>query len=183
MTVKEGYIRVSSILAQWDRYAKIDPQVLAKKCATGNSIHAAIDNYCKHGIEPVEDPEITGYFESYRMWNISTGVINASSEQRLYCDKLKITGCIDAIAKLESWGGFTLIDYKTSAQESPKIWPMQACFYHYLAIQNGIPVSDRIIFLKLDKAGKMPKVFEYHYSAKLMNVCMSALNCYTWLNS
>lgn len=181
MTVKDGYTRISSILAQWDKFGHIDPQVLAKKCAIGTEIHSCIENYTQHGIESVAKDY--GYFDSYRIWAKDSEIINVSAEQRLYCDRLKITGCLDAIIKFPGKGELVIVDYKTSAQESPKTWPIQACFYHYLAIQNGIPVGDRVIFLKLDKEGKLPKVFEYHYSTQLMNVCMSALNCYRWLNS
>jgi hypothetical protein len=181
MTVKEGYIRISSILAQWDRFAHVDPQVLAKKCELGTEVHACIENYSKHGIEGISKEG--AYFESYKAWEKEVGVINYSTEQRLYCERLKITGCLDAVVKLQGKSELMIVDYKTSPQESPKTWPIQACFYHYLAIQNGIPVSDRIIFLKLDKDGKLPKVCEYQYSTQLMNVCMSALNCYRWLNA
>lgn len=180
MTIKEGYTRVSSILGQWDKFGHIDPKVLANKCRIGTEVHQSIEAYIKHGITPSDN---LGYFESYRDWESKSGAINVTTEQRFYCDKLQITGCVDAIVRFEDRKEFVMIDYKTSVQESPKSWPLQACFYHYLAITNCVPIGDRIIFLKLDKDGKEAKVFEYQYSTQLMNVCMSALNCYRWLNS
>ena len=180
MTIKPGYTRISSILAQWDKFGHIDPKVLAAKCELGTQVHKAIENDLQHGIEG--DTGL-GYLDSFKTWPIESGASSVVTEQRLYCDKLKITGCLDAVVKFPGKPELVIVDYKTSAQESPRIWPIQACFYHYLAIQGGIPVGDRIIFLKLDKGGKAPKAFEYHYSTQLMNVCMSALNCYRWLNS
>lgn len=182
MSVKEGYARISSILAQWDKFGHIDPQVLSRKCEIGTQVHKSIENHSQHGIDSCIE-EGSGYFESYKGWAKESNIISVATEQRLYCDKLKITGCIDAIVRFPEKGELIIVDYKTSAQDSPKTWPIQACFYHYLAIQNGLPVSDRIIFLKLDKEGKLPKLFEYQYSSQLMNVCISALNCYKWLNS
>jgi hypothetical protein len=181
MTIRDGYTRISSILGQWDKFGHIDPAVLAHKAEIGTRVHEAIEAHIS-GAPDIGDFEGRGYFESYLKWQEKSGVVTVQTEQRLYCDKLKITGAVDALVKFPGGEALTIVDYKTSAQEAPKTWPLQGCFYHYLATVNDIPTCPRIIFLKLDKKGGEAKAFEYFYSKQLMNTCLSALNCYRWLN-
>ena len=61
----------------------------------------------------------------------------------------KIQGQINYRAQVFRTGG---------AQENPKIWPLQAAFYHYLVSSNGLDVSDKLIFVKLDKKSNLPKI-------------------------
>jgi hypothetical protein len=180
-TIKPGYTRVSSILGQWDTFGHIDPVVLQNKCNIGTRVHETIDAHHKNIYLPL-DNAAKGYFDSYVRWEevVKPNVIK--NEERYYCDKLMITGQVDAIITFPGDGRLVLIDYKTSAQESPKTWPLQACFYHYLASQAGVELSDRLIFIKLDKTGQMPKIYEYQYSRQLWDVCLAAWTTYRYRN-
>lgn len=180
--IKPGYTRVSRILGQWDRFGHIDPAVLKAKAELGTEVHKAIQGYHEGNLPSCIEGKAGGYFDSFVEWDTRSGFEVVHSELRLYCDTLKITGAIDALVRLPGSDTLTLIDYKTSAMESPKIWPLQGCFYHYLATVNGHQLNPRILFLKLDKDGNGAKLIEYHYDKKLMNVCLSALNTYRWLN-
>jgi len=180
--IKQGYTRVSSILGQWDTFGHIDKAVLQNKADLGTRVHEAIDNHHKGLFVPLDD-KANWYFESYIRWDRLTNAKIVKNEERYYCDKLMITGQIDALIELPGESKPVLVDYKTSANESPKIWPLQACFYHYLVTQTGLDISDRLIFLKLDKNGELPKVYEYKYTKQLWSICHSAWLTYTYLNS
>lgn len=177
--IKPGYLRVSSIIGQWHQFDMVDPAVLLAKCHTGTRVHEAIAGGVHHSeLTPSEKH----YYFSYIRWSTQVEFEIVEQELRMYCDKLKITGCCDAIMKMGN--ELCIVDFKTSASESPKTWPLQGCFYRYLAVQNGYAgLSNRLLFLKLDPKGLLPKVYEYEYTSDLMNICMSALNCYRYMNS
>lgn len=177
--IKEGYTRVSSILQQWDTFGHIDKEVLARKAALGTRVHEAIDDHHEGIYTPLEYAE-AGYFDSYCKWEEEVKPKIIHNEARYYCDKLMITGQVDAIIEMPGDKLPVLVDYKTSANESPKMWPLQACYYYYLAKENGVELSTRLIFLKLDRAGDFPKVCEYRYSKKLWEVCLSAWTTYRY---
>ena len=181
VVIKDGYIRVTEIFSQWDRFSHIDPVVLENKANIGTEVHRAIDAHeeCIH--LPLEKGH--GYFDSFVKWSNLVGVQSQLRSIRFYCEMLKITGEIDLIAKFPGSDQLILIDFKTCAQKDDKFWKLQGQFYHYLCKQNGIEVSDRFLFLKLDKNGEFPKVYEYHSSPSLLNVCMSSYICYKYLNS
>ena len=179
MSIREGYTRVSEILAQWDRFGGIDPDVLCKKAALGTAVHEAIGADSANIFMPLEENQ-KGYFESFQKWHKLTNAEIVETEIRLYCDRLKITGCIDALVRLPNTESLIVVDYKTSVAEADKIWPMQGAFYHYLAISNGRKVAPNLMFIKLNKDGLTPKVYTYFYSTHLMNVCMSAYTTYMY---
>ena len=177
MTIKPGYTRVSEILSQWDHFGAIDKEVLKNKAKLGSLVHEAISAYEDHLSLPL-DEKADGYYQSFLKWREKVDCEFVASELRLYCDKLKITGAVDAIVKFPGDDSLIIIDYKTSAVASPKRWELQGVFYHYLAFVNGFKVSSRFIFLKLDKKGEYPEMFSYTRSTGLMNVAMSALNTF-----
>lgn len=198
--IKPGYSRVTDILSLWntnvvneegDIVAKIfqgskipiDIEILENKGNIGTNVHTAIDAYLTEGLEiPLRIPE-RGYFDSFHKWYKETGCEVVENEKRYYCDKLMITGAIDALVRLPGEEDLILVDFKTSASESPKIWPLQATFYHYLVSQTGIKLSPRLIFLKLDKHGEDPVVCEYTYSTQLLQVCKAAWVCHQYANN
>lgn len=180
--IKKGYTRISSILQQWDTFGHIDKTMLMNKAELGTRVHEAIDSHHKGLFVPLDD-KANWYFESYMRWEKSVKPKLVRNEERYYCDKLMITGQIDALIEIPGETKPVLVDYKTSANESAKMWPLQACFYHYLVTQSGLDISDRLIFMKLDKTGAMPKLFEYKYSKQLWHVCEAAWLTYTYLKT
>lgn len=176
--IKEGYIRVTEILSQWDFFGHIDPMVLERKRNIGTEVHMAIDADSNGVFMPIND-SAQGYFNSYILWKESGKKKLICNEQRLYCDKLKITGAFDAIYQM---GGDvpTMIDYKCSSKENPVIWPLQGTFYHYLAVKKNILVGEDLLFVRLQKDGSVAKEYRYKYSADLLDVCMNAY--YTYIN-
>lgn len=178
--IKPGYIRVSEILGQWDRFGAIDKQVLEAKAQLGTAVHEAIKAHqeCIHLGVP---ENAFGYFESYLKWYEVTKP-QIKPMERLYCDKLMITGELDALVSFVGGGMPIIVDWKCTAAIDDLHWQLQGCWYHYLCQANSIEVDDRILFVQLQKDGSAPKVREYKRSSHLMNVCMSAYICYRYLN-
>ncbi len=179
--IKHGYTRVSEILNQWDRFGHINKDVLENKAAIGTRVHEAIKNHHDGMYTPL-DAAASGYFDSYIKWEEENKPKLIQSEVRYYCDNMMITGQIDALVKIEGEESPVLVDYKTSAQENAKIWPLQAAFYHYLVSSSGLDISNKLIFVKLDKKGNLPKICEYTYNKTLWDICVSAWKCYKYLN-
>ena len=181
MEIKEGYTRISKIIGQWNQFAHIDPYVLENKCRIGTNVHKKIDAEL-HGIfiEPLHDEK--KYFESWEKWweKEENNLTIISHEKRFYCDKLKLTGCIDAL--VTDGNRKFIIDYKTSASVNKKTWSLQAAFYHYLVSENELQIDDEVLFLKLKKDGKTPASYRFKITPDLWSVCQSALSTYRYFN-
>lgn len=182
MSIKEGYTRVSAILSQWDRFGHIDQEIVARKADIGTEVHDAIKADYEGIYRPLSE-KAEPYFESFLSWQKESKVVFSDVEQRLYDDALKITGAMDAIAVFPGSSERVLIDFKTSANEDKKFWPLQAGFYSMLARANQIDISNRVVFVKLSRDGSLPKVCEYIIDDQILLVCMSALNTYRYINS
>ena len=168
------YARVSDILKPFCDFSNIDEAVLNNKARIGTEVHQAInDDICQEF--PMVPVAAQGYLDSYFKWKERLLPSFSMAETRLFCDEKMITGQIDTLVKFEGENGLVLVDFKTSAQESPIVWPMQAHLYHYLLIKNGWNVSSRFLFVKLDKNGKLPTVFQYIFDQNVRAKCMDAI--------
>ena len=175
--IKPGYTRVSEILSQWDRFSGIDRDVLENKKRIGTNVHEAIDLYNACLPYSLEEDE-RGYFESYIEWRKLTQFEILASETRLYDDRLMITGAFDLLVKFPQEEEGSVCDLKCSYSEDPINWPMQGCFYRYLlTVNGGQDISQRVNFIKLDKRGYSPDVYEYDVT-NMMRVCESAVITY-----
>lgn len=158
----EGFDRISDVLGAFSGYGKIDPLVLQNAADRGTSVHKAIyamlnDLGCWE-----ERTDINGYIISFeKFWDDHKSPICAT-EERLFCHDLKITGAYDLIIKKTNpvtGCDNILIDWKTSTAPQ-KTWPLQGAAYTWLARKAGYAV-DGCWFVKLDKLGREPKVFDY----------------------
>jgi len=173
------YARVSDILKPFSNFSHIDPLVLEKKRNIGSHVHDAIHADIM-GDFPLLWGEATGYFKSYERWKEAISPIFLQSEQRYFDDKKMITGCIDGLIQLQGHELPILVDFKTSAAESPA-WILQGHLYHYLLKSEGRIASPRMFFLKLRRDGALPTLFEYKYSKNLMAKCNRAIDNF-WKN-
>lgn len=171
------YARVSQIISRYSDFSHIDPEVLNRKAQMGTEVHEAINDDINMKF-PVVSSSCQGYLDSYLEWKNRTEPVFLKSESRYFDDKMMITGCIDALAVFQGSSEPVLVDFKTSAQESREVWPMQAHLYDYLLRCNGIDPDTRFLFVKLDKWGKLPMVFEYKYDKNIMAKCMEAIDLY-----
>jgi hypothetical protein len=169
----KSYARVSDVIKPFVDFGTIPEEVLKRKAILGTHIHDAINQEI-NGNFPVLAVQEKGYMQSFYKWRDRILPIFIESEMRYYCDKIMITGCIDALIKLQGKEEAILVDFKTSAQESPIVWPMQGHLYHYLLRESGKTLAPRMLFIKLDRFGAIPKVFQYKFDNNLMNRCLQA---------
>lgn len=168
------YARVSDILKPFNNFVGIPEDVLNRKAKIGTTVHHAINQEIQ-GQLPVLSIDEQGYFKSFYKWQSTLNPIFIESEMRYCCDKEMLTGGIDALVKLEGEDKAILVDWKTSSQENPITWTMQAHLYHYLLVESNKMVSDRMLFIKLNKKGDLPKVFQYRFDQKIMDNCLLAI--------
>jgi hypothetical protein len=170
----KSYARVSEILAPFCNFGDIDPEVLAKKAAIGTATHEAIAEVIKG-----EFPTIQGrpqrYLTSFIRWNNHMKPTYLLNEERFFNDELMLTGAIDALATFPGEELPILLDWKTSASESPVTWPMQAHLYYKLCSLNGHHIQPRFLFVRLSDKMEMPIVHVYHYQENTMNRCLQAV--------
>jgi len=175
MIIKDGkeYARVSEILRPFSDFSHIDPEVLAHKCRIGTQVHEAIADEIK-GEFPFLRPDSYGYFKSFLAWNNEIKPHFQKSEERYYSEKHMVTGQIDALILLGSRLPF-LIDFKTSASEGES-WTLQGHLYAMLLEEAGVKIQDKYLFIKLDKNGMLPRVFEYKFDFNLRSKCLNAID-------
>lgn len=171
----KDYARVSSVISPHCDFSGIPKEVFRNKTIIGTKIHDAIHDDIQ-GDFPVVPTNGIGYFKSYEKWRARLAPIFLESEVRYYDDTKLITGCVDAVVKFQGEKEAVLVDFKTSAQESPITWPMQAHLYHYLITNSGKLISPRFLFVKLDKDGDLPRVFEYTFDRNTLAKCMKAID-------
>jgi ATP-dependent exoDNAse (exonuclease V) beta subunit len=173
------YARVSEVLQPFTNFDGISQETLERKAAIGTRIHQAVQDDIE-GNFPIIVPQELGYFNSFEQWRAAMNPVFVKTEMRHYCEKKMLTGCIDALVKLEGEEKAILVDWKTSVSESPT-WVMQAHLYGYLLTDAGEEIAPRYLFVKLDKSGKMPKVFEYKFNSSMLSRCLQAVDDF-WKN-
>ena len=176
--IKDGkeYARVSEILAQFSDFSHIDPEVLANKCRIGTQVHEAIAAEIAEEF-PILAEDSWGYFKSFLKWRDELNPLFEQSEQRYFSEKHRITGQIDALVTFGTQTPPVLVDFKTSAQEG-KSWILQAHLYDIILEQNHIETQARFLFIKLDKMGGLPQVFQYSFDLNIQSKCLNAIQMY-----
>lgn len=177
--IKEGYTRVSEIIGWYKslKLSAIDPIVLKNKCQIGTNVHEAISGSWEGFYVPLDEKE-DGYFKSFEKWKQKFNGEVVSQEQRLYCDELKVTGAFDLLIKTKKENLPVIVDFKTSAAEDKIGWPLQGIFYWHLCKVNNIMVAPSCLFIRLDKAGNPPIIYEYEMSSFLWKIAQDCLRVY-----
>jgi hypothetical protein len=190
ITLDPKWIRVSSILSmipsldsngKWTYpMQKIDYSILERKADLGTAVHEAIAAHINGDFCPVSERE-RGYLDSYLKWEKTVLARSIYSEQRLYHEALRLTGCVDMIAKLGNSDKLYLIDFKCTVAEDPVKWPLQAAFYVFLAQVFGLEIEKTAYFVRLEKDGGQPDVYEYEVTKELTAAAFSFYNAYIFL--
>lgn len=154
---KVDYDRVTEVLSMFNDFSMVHPEVLEKAQIRGTEVHKQCDDVML-SYNWQHDSMYAGYIESFAKW--AKGKMFPFAEKkiaRFYDEELFISGEIDGIYETEQ--GLVLIDIKTSAAPS-KTWRLQTSAYSYMCKKHGYDIQ-RIEVLKLDKEGKLPKVYIY----------------------
>ncbi len=190
--IPPGYTRVSELAEMpyiLDRIRKKLPLLTEEELKPfgekGERIHTAIELHAV-GIPSEESLPIEerGYFRSYLKWeeaNKDDEMI--CYEKRFNCPELKISGKPDRLRLLKTTRKLRISDWKSSSQEGKKSWPIQGNLYHYLLTPmfGKENLDDVVEFVKLDKKGKMPQIFEYPVDEETWEVCMAAHKLDRWI--
>lgn len=175
---REQYTRVTTIIEWLAQLWRIDPIYLDKRATVGTYVHEAIEAYIEDRFYPV-DEEVERYIDSFKVWNEVIKPTIIEKEKRYYCDRLQITGQMDLIAEIGKKN--KIIDFKTSKVSHLKTWRLQAAFYYYLAKENQVNVDREVLFIRLNKEGKKPKVEKINVTSDLLNIAFSVLNVYKYM--
>jgi hypothetical protein len=173
--IKEGYTRVSEFCSRYEDFSSVDQDYLASRALVGSNVHFAIHSYLNFMPFKLSVEEL-GYFESWMMWYDNTKCKITHDETRMYCDTWKLTGAIDGIVTFPGSDDNMIVDWKTSSYANDDIWSLKGGFYSYLVKGNKLcEISDRVLYIKLDKAGKAPKVCEYEITSQIRNLVIATM--------
>jgi len=174
------YARVTEVLQPFADFSHIDPEVLKNKQRIGTNVHMAIADDIEGECPILKDDE-RGYFRSYQIWRNYLEVKFIASEQRYYNKEKRLTGQIDSLILPPGDTLPVLVDFKTSAIESKLSWTLQAHLYAYLIKSEGKSIANTYLFVKLDKKGDVPQVFQYKFDQNTMNRALLAVDEF-WQN-
>ena len=174
------YARVSSIVHQYVDFSHVPKDVLERKAALGTRVHDIIHETIE-GNFPIAVGKEIGYVQSFEKWRAELNPVFVESEVRHYNEERKLTGSIDALIQLEGDDKCIIVDFKTSAQESPITWQIQGHLYHYILNSEGKNLEPVVCFIKLDKHGKLPTVFQYKINSTIMQRCFESIDQF-WKN-
>ncbi len=143
---------VSAIMEPLSRkeYGNIDARTLRNAAMRGSSVHFAIENFIKFGIDDCE-PEHRGYMDGFLEWYDKYRPIIIGSEIRTYHKLFRYGGTIDLLAIID--GKLTLIDFKTTSRLIDKNCRVQLEAYLQALASHGIKVEAKYI-LHLTPTGK-----------------------------
>lgn len=174
-----SFTRVSEILGLYQDFSKIDPQVLARKCAIGTEVHKAIECFYKEEFYPIST-SARPYYNSFKS-ALSTELSTYKPlvlEKRYYSKKMKITGQVDLIAATPE--GTILMDFKTSYSQNVPIWSLQMALYSILIAENGLKDIKQAKILQLKKGPKF-SLISIDLKKPLLDLAKSAVKLYRFL--
>lgn len=160
-------------------YGRIDSRTLDRAADRGTTVHNAIENWLKFGIED-EDPECLGYLKAFTAWWEEKKPDLVGSEIKTYHKLLKYAGTIDMLAYID--GELTLIDFKTTYRLIEKNCGVQLEAYSQALASHGVQVDKKMI-LHLKKDGKWDDIQFPAKDPKRWLVFGSLKNVYDYIQS
>jgi hypothetical protein len=130
--IKEGYTRVTDILAPFSGIDKIPEDILRNAAERGDLVHRLCEGIIE-GLDVDIPDHLKGYVDSFRQWYDSLSVEFLPHPGRWYDEQNLITGKCDHVYKEK--GILTIVDLKTSAKEA-LTWRLQGTFYASLGLMN-----------------------------------------------
>lgn len=178
------YRRVTEILSPFSNFSNIPADVLENAAKRGTIVHEWCELYAKKQLDlgACNNNQAKPYLDSFITWFDFLVDEVFFVEERLFCDKLMITGQIDLICKLKDSDNICVVDIKTP-QTSSKSWRLQTAAYQYLATNSlNLKVSQRGC-LMLDKKGGPPTFKNYKDYKRDSELFFSLCDLNTFFNS
>ena len=156
------YLRATNVIFPFTGIEFVPDKYLIPAGEFGSRCHNHIENLLSGFETPVEDDRIEPVLNSFaKFWKANLHKFQDAKiilEKRLYCDDKKITGCIDCVIVTDEHT--YVFDWKTSKKIHKSAWSLQAACYRYLLEVNGFTNITNPVFVKLDREGKEPVLFE-----------------------
>lgn len=177
------YDRITEVLTPFTGIEFISADILENAAQRGTEVHKFIEGVLKGWEFHVEHGTIKPYIDSFRtFWEKSNHAFEGGKiilEERLYCDKHRITGQADVIIKMKD--RTYIIDWKTSSAPQ-KSWHLQGAAYKYLCEVNGYSNVDDVLFVKLNNDGKAPSLHKSSEHKDNLETFFKCLDLYRWFN-
>lgn len=173
-----GYRHVTDIIDIFQKFTTTKKK-LDEYADRGTQVHNAITAHLT-GQFYVTNATTENYFSAYEKFNQENKYEIVEVQKRYFCDKLMITGEIDALFRYEGDRLPTINDFKTSRLENKQMWQLQGAFYRYLMKVNGIDVENKFRFIQLGGTYGMYFIREYEFTESLMDVCHAALTAHKY---
>jgi len=144
-------------------------RILDEALDIGNYTHEWIEDYINE--KPIDKPTNPS-IDAFLRWETNYGVKFIDAERKIYCDRFKYAGTVDAVAKIN--GRVCVIDFKTS-RKIYKPYHLQVTAYAQAIKRiDGLRKWPLGIILRLDKeTGEyQQKVFEPKDHFKTFVKCM-----------
>lgn len=173
-----NYRHVTDIIDIFQKFS-IPKKKLEELAERGTKVHKAITAHLNDKFYMVDDETAT-YFDAYLKFKQENKFSLFGTEKRFFCDKLMITGEVDALMLFEGFERPMIVDFKTSRLENAPIWILQGAFYYYLLRTNGIEVEKKYRFIQLGGNYGMYFIREYEFNEGLLDVCHAALTAHKY---
>ena len=148
-------------------------KVISEALEIGNDTHQWIEDYINYGHACTEPEDyISKSVNAFLDWTTEYNPEWVDAERKVYCDKYKYAGTVDAVAKIN--GRIVVIDFKTS-KKIYKPYHLQVTAYaQAIKRMDGLRRWPLGIILRLDKeTGKFEqKVFEPKNNFNTFKKCL-----------
>lgn len=129
-------------------YYGIDEDVLNKAAYRGTSVHNAIENFIRFGVDDISQ-EYKGYFDAFKKWYAHWNPEVLATESRVYHKFLMYAGTTDLACIIQN--KTVCIDFKTSATINKALTGVQLEGYSQAYTSHGIVFDQKaIVHLKND---------------------------------
>jgi len=146
-------------------------RVIDEALEIGNATHKFCESFIKQEYNELEG-DLTPSCEAFLKWYAWSDAEFLDAERKIYCDKFKYAGTVDAVAKIN--GRVCVIDFKTSKKIYKPYHLQVAAYCQAVKRMDGLRKWPLGVILRLDKeTGEFEqKVFEPKHHFGIFRKCM-----------
>ena len=148
-------------------------KVISEALEVGNDTHQWIEHYINYGHACAEPEDyISKSVNAFLDWTTKYNPEWVDAERKVYCDKYKYAGTVDAVAKIN--GRVCVIDFKTSKKVYKPYHLQVTAYAQAIKRMDGLRRWPLGIILRLDKeTGEFEhKVFEPKHNFDTFKKCL-----------